>query len=63
MKRDPKLNPFDPRNPEYWFRERLIGVVKVDYSNGYKSTPATFSSSLQIKANSSSAGRGSNLVS
>ena len=38
MKRDPKLNPFDPRNPVYWFRKHLIGVVKVDYSNDYKST-------------------------
>ena len=42
MKRDPKLNPFDPRNPEYWFRKRLIGVTKVDYSNGYNSTPGNW---------------------
>ena len=42
MKRDPKLNPFDPCNPEYWFRKRLIGVVKVDYSNGFKSTPGNW---------------------
>ena len=42
MKRDPKLNPFDPRNPEYWFRKRLIGVTKVNYSNGFKSTPGNW---------------------
>lgn len=33
MKRDPKLNPFDPRNPEYWFRPHLIAVAKVSYSD------------------------------
>lgn len=39
MKRDPKLNPFDPRNPEYWFRKRLITVVKVEYQNSIIKSP------------------------
>lgn len=31
MKRDSKLNPFDPQSPEYWFRNHLIAVAKVYY--------------------------------
>lgn len=33
MKRNPKLNPFDPANPEYWFRKRCVGIVKVEYND------------------------------
>lgn len=42
MKRDPKLNPFDPRNPEYWFRKHLIGTTKVDYNTSIKPTPGNW---------------------
>ena len=42
MKRDTKLNPFDPRNPEYWLRKHLIGTTKIDYGTSVNPTPGNW---------------------
>lgn len=48
MKRDPKLNPFDPRNPVYWFRKRLLTTVKVSYGVPYFLTPGQWGTSYYL---------------